>query len=506
MLRRSRLRLFAAIAAGTVMLAVVVSCSLGLDESKIASQADAAPGDDVTQPDSSSGDAADGGPGDGATAVVACGKDEDCVAPNACAKGRCDLVAKRCVYDVCRPMACNASACDPATKACGAPVPYKFNVTKFQVGVPAQRMVAVYPWLFVQTAVGVVAFNISEPTLPTPPKVTISNLGFVPNQMVATDNRVFFMSGPNGPANIATSTVPIAYVDVPPDPFATKIEAKGTLATFSRPGSEGVVMIPRENDTVLLYSTTGGGPQPVYNATIVQPPFVEPVTFTTTPLLYQAGVAPLNVISGSRFLMQAYDGNSGVFVFGLVTAAGTTMPMNGGTYSFADAGPHGTSQTFAMGPGGSVFWSSASLTEPPSNPDPPEIVPLTRAARAQFLFANGAGDYDRPSSFDMEVYTNPPVGPGAQSVGPAALLDPDTALVLTAARENPGAQTSVQVAKRVPLGLVKDGAVARRAVLPVALGTFVAAAGANGIGYAVANESMPGPNATVYVFAPDCLP
>jgi hypothetical protein len=351
--------------------------------------------------------------------------------------------------------------------------------------------------------VGVVVFNISNPALATPPKITVGNLGFVPNQMVATANRVFFMTGPSGPANIPTSTIPIAYVDVPPDPFATAIDAKGTLATFSRPGNEGVVMLPRENDTVILYSTTPGGPNPVYNATIVDPPFVEPVTFTTTPLLYQAGLAPINVTSGSRFLMQSYDGASGVFVFGIVANAGSATPTNAGTYSFADAGPHGASQAFAMGPNSSVFWSSASLTAPPIQPTP---VPLTRAARAQFLFTEPDGGFDRPSSFDMEVYTSPAVAQGTQSVGPAALLDPDTALVLTAARENPGAQTSVQVAKRNPLGLVMDGAEPRRAVIPVPIGTFIAAAGANGIGYAVANETTPAPNATVYVFAPDCAP
>lgn len=501
-MRRARMRILAA-AFGSAMLAVVVSCSLGLDESKIAVSADGAVIDDVTQPDSTTGDSGDGGTKDGAAPVSACAKDDDCVAPNACAKGRCDLLAKRCVYDVCRPMACNTSACDTAANTCAAPAPYKFSVTKFQVGLPAQRMVAVYPWLFVQTSTGIVAFNVSNPALATPPKVAISGLGFVPTQTVATANRVFFMTGPSGPGNIPTSTLPIAYVDVPPDPFATKIEAKGTLATFSRPGNEGVVMLPHENDNVLLYSTTGGGPAPVYNATIVQPPFVEPVTFTTTPLVFQAGYAPLNVTSGNRFLMQAYDPPSGTFGFATVNNAGSTAPMNGGAYSFADAGPHGPIQTFAMGPGGSVFWSSASLNLPPSNPDPAST---TRAARAQFLFADGAGGYDRPSSFDMEAYAIPPVAFNAQAVGPSALLDPDTALVLTAARENPPAQTSVQVAKRNPLGLVKDGMAVRRAVVPVPIGTFVAAAGANGIGYAVANETMPTPNATVYVFAPDCAP
>jgi hypothetical protein len=498
---RVRLGLFAGIGAFT-MLAVVVSCSLGLDESKITAENEGGPVD-VTPGTDAGPDSADGAKPDSASPAATCAKDEDCVAPNACAKGRCDLLAKRCIFDVCRPMACNTSTCDSNTKACAPPAPYKFNVTKFQVGVPAQRMVAVYPWLFVQTATGVIAFSMANPAATAPAKVTISKLGFVPAQMVATANRVFFMYGPAGPANLPTSTLPIAYVDVPADPFVETLEAKSALATFSRPGTEPVAMLPRENDTVLIYSVTAGGPTPVYNATVVEPPFVEPVTFTTTALLTPAGVAPANLMSGTRFIMQAYDGAGGIFAFGLVSNAGTAMQANGGTYSFADAGPHGASQAFAMGPGGALYWSSASLNLPPNNPDPASA---TRAARAQWLFANGTGDYDRASSFDIELYNVQGVPFNQQSVGPAALLDPDTALVVTAARENPPAQTAVQVAKRNPLGIVKDGTTPRRAVLPIPIGTFVAAAGANGIGYAVANETMPTPNATVYVFAPDCVP
>lgn len=500
---RSRMRLLAAAAVSATFLGVVVSCSLDLDESKIQAQIEGGPIGDAPQADAPppvGNDAGDGGPASGGTT---CAKDDDCIVPNACATRRCDLVAKRCVYDVCRPMACNASACDPAAKTCAPPAPYKFQVTKFQVGAPAQRMVAVYPWLFVQTAVGIVAFNISEPTSATPPKITVSNLGFVPSQMVATANRVFFMTGPSGPGNLPTSTIPIAYVDVPANPFATKIEAKGTLATYSRPGNEGVAMLPRENDTVLLHSASGAGPTLAYNATIVQPPFVEPVTFTTTPLVFQPGFVPANIMSGSRFLMQSYEPNGGIFQFAIVAGAGSAMPANAGVYSFADAGPHGPSQVLAMGPNGSVFWSSTSATQPPNNPDPPSLV---RAARAQFLFNEPDGGYDRPSSFDMEAYNPPVLGAGAQIAGPVALLDPDTALVLLAAKEQPVAQTAVQIAKRVPLGIVKDGDVPRRALLSVPLNTFVTATAANGIGYAVANETMPGPNSTVYVFAPDCAP
>jgi hypothetical protein len=86
------------------------------------------------------------------------------------------------------------------------------------------------------------------------------------------------------------------------------------------------------------------------------------------------------------------------------------------------------------------------------------------------------------------------------------MLDAQTAMVLTAAKENVGAQTAVQFAKRNPLGIVKaaDGTTPLRIVLPVGVATFAGAAATNNIAFAVANENMPSPNATVYVFDPGC--
>lgn len=494
---RGRLRILAATAA-TSALALVLSCSLGLDESKIAPDNEAGRFDSATGEDSG-GDAGDGGTNPTLPEAGACTKDDECPTANhACLKARCDLAAKRCIYDVCRPMACNAGACDPAAKTCGAPKTYTYKVTQFQVGAPVQRLASVYPWLFVQTQTGIVAFNVSNPTAAPPPKVPVSGLGFVPTQMVATANRVFFLSPPAGPAN-AASTVPLAWIDVPADPFVTRIDAHTVLATYSRPANETAILLPRESDTALLYSIVGG-PQPNFPATIVQPPLVEPLTLTATPILFQAGQTAANVISGSRFLMQQVDGN-GMTTFGIVNGAGTTAPTNGGVYSFADAGPVAGPQAFAVAPNGAVFWSIASLNMPPG---PPET--LTRAVRGQFLFANGTADYDRPGAFDVEVYTNPAVGPGASVAGPVTMLDAETVMILAAARENPGAQTAVQFAKRNPLGIVKnaDGTTPKRLVLPIAVSTFVGATSSNGVAYAAANETMPTPNSTVYVFDPAC--
>lgn len=494
---RARTRLFAAIGACT-MVAVVVSCSLGLDESKIQAVTEGGTVD-VTPIEEAGVDAGDGGippvGPDGGT----CAKDEDCATTNACLKGRCDLVAKRCIFDVCRPMACNVGACDTAAKTCGAPKPYTYKVTQFQVGAPVQRVAAIHPWLFVQTQQGVTAYNVSNPfgaqPNAAPPSKPVFGIGFVPTQMVATGNRVYFLTNPSGAANVPSS-LPIAWLDVPSDPFAARLEAKNAIVTYSRPAPEGVVIAPRENDTALLVGPVAQN----YPAAIVQPPIAEGATVTATPIVFPAGQA-LVAFSGERLLFQQYDGPTGTVTFGIVKGAGSPTPMNAGTYSYADAGPYAAPQSFGASVDGALFWSVASLNAPP-----PTVGAVTRAVRGHFLFPNGAGDYDRAATFDVEVYTNPAVGVGAQVAGPVAMLDAQTAMLLVAAKENPPLQTAIVFAKKNPLGLVMnaDNTTPRRLVIPVPINTFVGAAATNGIGYAVANETMPNPNAMVYVFDPAC--
>jgi len=79
-------------------------------------------------------------------------------------------------------------------------------------------------------------------------------------------------------------------------------------------------------------------------------------------------------------------------------------------------------------------------------------------------------------------------------------------MIATQAHEN-DQQTAVQFVRREPLGLVKDGDVPRRQLLPSPIGSFVAATASNGVGYLVANDQGgQTPSATVYVFDPACAP
>lgn len=493
MARRGRALLLFALAGASTMLAAA-SCSLGLDESKIGAGQEAGVLD-TNAPDTTAADAGDSGPTPGLPDAATCTKDDDCKATHGCLKGKCDLSRKACVFDVCHETACNAAACDTNAKTCGAAKPYPYKATQFQVGAQVTgRIAAVHPWLFAQTATGILAFNVADTAATTPPPVPVVGLGFVPSQMVVSGSRLYFLAAPTGPG---PSRLPLAWIDVPSDPFASKIEAKSVLATYSRPAAEGVGLVARGGDTALLL-----GPQAQsFPSATVEAPLAEPLTITATPIVFTVGTSPV-AMSGARLVMESIDG-TGIPSIGLIDNAGTATPQNKGDTKLADAGPLSLPQQFAQSPEGAVFWSIAQLTGAPG-----AMGTVTRALRGWFLLPDGNGAVDPAGAFDVEVYNVTPVGQGANLAGPTAMLDANTAMVLAAARENPGAATAVQFARRQPLGIVKnaDNTTPRRAVLPVPVGTFVSAAGSNGIGYAVANEGGAMPNATVYVFDPACAP
>lgn len=248
MARRGRALLLFALAGASTMLAAA-SCSLGLDESKIGAGQEAGVLD-TNAPDTTAADAGDSGPTPGLPDAATCTKDDDCKATHGCLKGKCDLSRKACVFDVCHETACNAAACDTNAKTCGAAKPYPYKATQFQVGAQVTgRIAAVHPWLFAQTATGILAFNVADTAATTPPPVPVVGLGFVPSQMVVSGSRLYFLAAPTGPG---PSRLPLAWIDVPSDPFASKIEAKSVLATYSRPAAEGVGLVARGGDTALL--------------------------------------------------------------------------------------------------------------------------------------------------------------------------------------------------------------------------------------------------------------
>ncbi len=483
---------------GAALVVAGASCSLDLDESKIDASKDGGFG----RTDTGTTDALVATEtGAVPTLGVACTTDEGCPTTNGCLKGRCDLSRKACAYDVCRPSACNVSACDQAAKTCAAPAPYKYRAGQFSVGQNLTCLncaAAVHPWLFVVTATGVVAFNVSNPTNPAPPQVPIVGLGFVPASMARSGSRVWLIGGATG---AGPSRVPVAYIDVPSDPFVTRITAQSVLLTYNRP-AEGVNAFPRANDSVLLY-----GPPPSYPSAFLEAPLAEPATATATPLAPVLNTSPV-ATSGTRLLMSSVVNQAAAF--NLVENAGGPTPTNGPTVELADATPASVYRAFATSPDGAIFWSTGVHTGNLG-------FALTRAVRGYFLVKDATSPITNGPGIDIEVYGagDNGIGPNGAAAGPVALLDGSMALVTTAAKENPAALSAVQFVKREPLAVVGEGdaKTPRRLLLPVPVGTLVAAPASNGIGFVVGNEQgKPGEpagtatSATVYVFDPACAP
>jgi hypothetical protein len=479
----------------------LASCSLGLDETLLdraveAGLADVQPADTFV-PEG----------GDGALPPITpeagvCTKDDDCKGTMGCLTAKCDLPRKACVLQVCRQPACNSASCDTAAMKCTAPKPYKYRATQFPVGAQigcggalGRCFAAVYPFVFVGTANGVVAFAANDPQNAAPAAVPITGLGFVPNQLIASGSRVYFLGTPVGVG--ASSRVPLAYADVGPDPFATKISVTTVLAGFNRPAADPIALAVRGNDTALLLDLNVAT---AYASAPVEPPLTEPVSFGTTGIAFTAGATPL-AMSGSRLVMGQINA-SATPIFGFVNAAGSGSPMTTPDVPIATAAPAAGPQYFAQSADGAVFWSYVSLTSPPVGPPPP---PSVRAARGYFLVADGAASFDPMGGIDLEVYGAVPQG--TPTVGPVAMLDAKTAMVTTSAPANPGALTNVGfVTRGATVALVKNADNSLRR-FPITLSVNqLAAAGSNGIGYVLAVDPAAPTAPTVHVFDPACAP
>jgi hypothetical protein len=154
---------------------------------------------------------------------------------------------------------------------------------------------------------------------------------------------------------------------------------------------------------------------------------------------------------------------------------------------------------FAHSADGAVFWAHVGLGPAPVAPNPR----LIRAARGYFLVPSDTGMLDPAAGIDLELYPGAPVG--TPTVGPVALLDAKTALVITSIPANP-AQSNVGFATAQPLAILKnaDGLPRRFPItLPV---SSLAAAGSNGLGYVLAVDPAAPAAPTVYVFDPACAP
>ncbi|MBS2016960.1 MAG: hypothetical protein JST00_29000 [Deltaproteobacteria bacterium] len=477
---------------------LVASCSLGLDESKIGAGDDGGLAEDSSTIDNAAADARDTAPPPINPEGGVCTKDEDCKGTKDCVTARCDVPRKACVFTVCRETACNSAACNGGT-TCAAPRPYKYRAAQFPVAGPigcggalGRCFAAVYPFVFVGTPIGVTAYSAVDPQATTPTVVPLTGLDFVPVQMVASGSRVFFLGPPQG--TTTTARVPIAYVDVPPDPFATSIPVQTILATYPRSKDDAIALFPRGSDTALLVNSTG----PNFPSAKIEPPLTEPLTLTPFTITSAIGDVPYGV-SGTRLVMGQNTG-TGVTQFAFVPNAGDTGAAATAAVPIPTATPGIGPFYFAQSADGAFAWSYVSLTTAPPGPPPPTV----RAARVYLLTAGGEAAFDPASGVDVEVYPNLPLGTPA--AGPIAMLDANRAMVLTSLPANPGNSTNVSFVTRTPLGLVKNGDnTPRRSPINLPV-TQLAAAGSNGLGYVLAVDPAAPTTPSVYVFDPGCAP
>src|SRR5262249_51828588 len=129
-----------------------------------------------------------------------CTKDEECPS-DGCLTGRCDKAQGTCAYDVCPSAACSARACNTTSRTCSDPTPSTFHTTAIKVatgavgcaGIAARCIAASYPFLFVGTSNGVVAYSVADPTNASPKPIAVNGLPFLPSSIVGTGSRIYFV-------------------------------------------------------------------------------------------------------------------------------------------------------------------------------------------------------------------------------------------------------------------------------------------------------------------------
>jgi hypothetical protein len=349
--------------------------------------------------------------------------------------------------------------------------------------------------VFVGTTNGVVAFSARDPMDSAPVTVPVTGLGFLPIQVMASGSRVYFL-GTSIAVGATGSRVPLAYVDVPPDPFATKIPGNTVLATLNRISTDPLVLVPRGNDTALLVDTN---PLAAWASAALEPPMVEPLALDATAIVSTAGATPV-AASGSRLVMGQISA-AGTPVFGFVNGAGSAAPQTVADVSLATAAPGAAPLAVAQSADGAAFFAYFSLTSAPPGPPAPAI----RAVRGVFFLEGSAAPFDATAAVDVELYV-PPAGVGAFGIGSVAMLDAHTAMVATASATNPAGITNVSFVRKQPLELVKNGdGQTRRFQVPLSV-SQVAAAGSHGLGYLLAVDPASPTTPTVNVFDPACAP
>ena len=481
---RARLALGLLLACGGAS-AVVAACSLGLDETKIAGGGDG--GVDGATP-------VDGGADGDAANPVACQNDPDCKPANACLTGRCDKARGVCLYDLCPAAACKASVCNPSTKTCSVPTTYGFHAGSFKVtaggvgcgggGAGGRRcFAAVFPFVFVGTTNGVVAYSVADPTDSSPAALPVAGLPFFPQNIVASGTRVYFVGAVAG-----NYKVPIAWVDVPGDPTVAKLSATTVFNSLQLPSIDRV--FPDTAGGIYLVHDSVAKSYPAAHVTAPLKD-LDALTFFATAGL-PAGAAPF-AASGSRLVtFRQESGPNWAANFSLEPNAATGSAQNSGEGSLVPSFGNSYLPAYVShGSEGSLVFNTGAVNAPDGGG-----ATLTAARLGWIVEDAGVTKVEATAKIDVEKYgVNP--GVGADVPGPVAWLDSKRALVLAASAANTS-QTAVQLATRDPQPAIVPG---RRFVLPF-VPSVLAATASNGFGYVLAPDAPD--SATVHMFGTGC--
>ena len=497
-----RTRLFVAIAIPSLACVAIIAagCSLGLDASLINGG-----GDGGAAGDGSHDDVEGGGDGSGDHSTQpppagSCNQDSDCKNASACVKAtHCDLAIHLCGFDVCPVAACQSAACDTMANMCSVPASFGFHASSFKVttggvgcgGVASRCFAAAYPFVFVGTTNGVVAYQVGDPANSAPPVVPVGGLPFLPSRIVSSGRRVYFIGNVVGSG--PTYHLAIASLDVPQNPFVTAFAATTAFVGYPQPSAPEV--FPSTNGAIFLVypDSVKAWPTALVNAPIQDS--------SSISLLASPGIAmgaSVVAASGSRLVTYHWADltNGYMAAFSFENGAGTSNAQNGGETTASDMGTIYPQGFFAQGNDGSLLWSSPATNTPDGGAF------NTAAARMTWLVADDkATAFAETVKIDMETYA-PPIPYGSSVSGPMAWIDAKTALVIAAAKQDPTKQTSVQIASRtmLPASLLPG----RRYVLPVDV-NHVGAAASGAFAYALAADDMMNQSATVHVFAPSCM-
>ena len=462
------------------------ACSLGLDPNLI-------PGGDSSVPD-----AADAGP-DVTPNPVQCKADPDCVPQNKCLTGKCDTKKNVCVYTLCQTTAsCTAAVCDTNTHTCSAPSAYSFHAAAFHValgnigcgggGVGARRcFAAVYPFVFVGTTNGVVAYPVANPTSTSPASIPVAGLPFFPNAVVASGGTVYFVGSTAGTG--PDFKIPIAALTVPSDPTVSQMIATTVFDSVQIPPTDTISVLPDTSGGIYLVQ---GNAAKSFPAAHITAPLKDLDVLSISPSAGVPSNAAVSAASGSRLItFRQENGATYASYFSLENAAATGSAQNAGEQNVLSTQGQSYQPTYiAQSPTGGLLWTTSFVNVPDGGPA------QTVAARLSWVLQDQtATSFDATTHVEVSTYNQN--GLGADLPGPAAWVDDNTAITISAVPSNTS-QSVVQIASRSGTPTMVPNRSFQLAFPPSQL----AVTSSGGYGYVLTPDQTAGAN--VHVFGSSC--